>query len=46
MSKHASPTPTSPGTTEYDLSEGLAFFWRKLSGEDGKEISRLQQKAS
>jgi aspartate/methionine/tyrosine aminotransferase len=31
-------------TTEHDLSEGLAFFWRKLSGAAGKEIDPLVQR--
>lgn len=29
---------------EYDLSEGLAFFWRKLAGTDGRQINPLVQR--
>lgn len=36
-------THPSPAA-EFDLSEGLAFFWRKLKGKDGKEIDPLVQR--
>jgi aspartate/methionine/tyrosine aminotransferase len=36
--------PPSTESTEIDLSEGLAFFWRKIHGAGGLEINPLVQR--
>lgn len=43
MLQKATPS-SSPGTTEQDLSKGLAFFWRKIHGSAGLEINPLVQR--